>query len=279
MRDVENKLISKKKSGQYMVEFGLTFIFFIFIILAVINLMLIAYNFNLGQRATWEAARLAAIGASNSNVATVIYDRFASQFFASPFMVSAIDFDTETFITPNNQFERIEGTEIEVNIGYRTGFSFLAMSAIEGTFPIRSRLYVIQRNDNDRDGFYDTVTANAKADSRQSDHDNDAIADSSDPDWDNDGRTNLTDTGILLYNGAAYTLDTGVGAKVVTKLSDGKFCARIIHILSDGSYDSGPYPFRPQKIPRTYSGYIPIPIMVDLSYDKNNNGWEDRYDN
>ncbi len=268
-----------------MVEFGLTFVFFVFIVLAVINLMLVAYNFNLGQRASWEACRLAAVGGTNNEIATVVYNQFTSQFFSSPFMVSRIEFDSRTFITPNNMFERVEGRDVEVNMAYRIGFSFMAMSAIQGEFPIHSKLVVIARNDNDRDGYFDTTTVtwagtppNNRVDSRPSNHDADALGDTMyDNDFDNDGRANFVDTGILLWNGASYTLDTGAGPRLVTKLTTtGRFFARVIHVLSNGTYDSGPYPLRSQAIPRRTG--VTNPVMLDLSYDRNNNGWEDKYD-
>jgi hypothetical protein len=270
--------------GQYMVEFGMTFIFFIFIVLAVINLMLVAYNFNLGQRAGWEAARLAARGGSNASVADVVYTQFVSQFFASPFLQSAIIFDKNTFITPNNEFDRVQGKEITVFMGYRVGVSFLAMSNFQATFPITTRLIVIQRNDQDRDNLYDTTTVNAKADSLTNNHDNDSYNDiTTDTDDDNDGRMDIVDTGIITWNGFAYNLDTGMGPRLCPILDDGTFHAPVLMttVTQTGAvrWDTSPIALRPQTIPRSRVGFVPLPsIYVDLSKDRNNNGWEDKYD-
>jgi hypothetical protein len=273
----------RPERGQYMVEFGLTFIFFIFIVLAVINLILVAYNFNLGQRAGWEAARLAARGGSNAEVAEVIYDQFVSQFFASPFMQSAIAFDRNTFITPNNEFDRVQGKEITVYMGYRIGISFLAMSNFQATFPITTRLIVIQRNDNDRDRLFDTTTANPRADASLNNHDNDSFNDvTTDTDDDNDGRRDPVDTGIIAWNGFAYTLDTGMGPRLVSSFDDGTFYAPVLMrtVTQTGAVrsDTTPITLRPIALPRP-RGAFPIPsITVDLSWDRNNNGREDKYD-
>lgn len=275
---------ARAENGQYMVEFSLTFVIFIFVIIGVINLMLIAYNFNLAQRVAWEAARKASIGASNASIANLIYDQFAQNFFATPFLVSAIQFDRNTFITPNNQFDRVHDTTVTVNVGFRTRFvMFSEMASVGASFPVYSTLTVIANNDLDRDGRFDTTTISARADNRLFDHDNDNVNDiTTDTDDDNDGRADAVDTGRLLYVGGIYTLDTGLGFRAVGKLAGGQFFARVIYPLSDGmSRDSGSYPAFPQQIPRDRylaNGTYHMIVRVDLSQDRNNNGWDDKWD-
>lgn len=286
VRPIGSRFVSRQGSaGQYIVEFSLTFIIFIFVIIGMINLMLIAYNFNLAQRVAWEAARKAAVGGSNAEVANLIYDQFALNFFATPFLVSQIQFDSRTFLTPNNHFDRVQDTTVTVNIGFRTRFVMFAEGASVGaTFPVYSSITVIQNNDLDFDGRYDTTTINPRADNRPNDHDNDNINDiTTDIDDDNDLRADRFDSGLIYWNGAQYVLDTGLhGPVAVPKLQTGLFYARPMYLLSDQvTWDSGPRPAFPMRIPRdgyTANGTWNIQTRIDMSQDRNNNGWDDKWD-
>lgn len=269
-----------------MVEFALTFIVFIFVIIGIVNLMLVAYNFNLGQRVAWEAARKASIGASNAELADFIYNQFATKFFATPFLVSAIQFDKNTFIVPNNEFNRVRDATVTVNIGFRTRFvMFSEMASVGASFPIQSSIVVIANNDLDRDGRYDTTTINGSADNLTNDHDNDGRNDvTTDTDDDADGRSDATDTGVVMYqSGVGYVIKTTAGFATNAKINpSGQFFARVIYTLSDqATRDSGPYPHFPQQIPRDLyatNGTTQMTYELDLSQDRNNNGWDDRWD-
>jgi len=282
-----------KRRGQYMVEFAMTFIFFIGVTLAVINMILMAYNFNLFQRVSWEVARKASLGAENGILAQIIYDDLITKLFASPFLVSAVEFDRTTFIVPNNLSERTEGTRVDINLAYRSGFAFLQGAGIYARFPVKTSLIVIARNDADRDGFYDTTFAGALNDSRQLDHDNDGLPDATDvnDDWrvagaaaaDDGGnfRPDTSDRGFVKYNATTqrYEMDTGLGFGFATRINrdSGLFFCRVNDFSVFGVSSPGPYPIAPRKVPRNYSdtGANPIITSLDLSYDNNNNGWDD----
>jgi hypothetical protein len=265
-----------------MVEFGLTFVFFIFVVLATINMMLVAYNLNLAQRTSWEAARKAGVGATNDEVADVIYREFFSKMFASPFMISKPDWGNNDWILPFNQAERVQGREATVTLRYTIGFSFLAMSNIQATFPVATRLVVIAQNDEDRDGLHDQLSDNFP-----SDHNNNGTADGGPghltADDDGDGIPNYRDRGEIKWNGTAYMMRTMNAAGAWSgwasnaRIATGFFAAPQIHTLSDGALFYAPAPLRKQAIPRHRDGTSgEIVIGVDLSYDLNNNGWEDK---
>jgi len=259
-----------------MVEFGLTFVFFIFIVLACVNLMLVAYNFDTAQRTSWEAARRAAVDGTNTEVANVIYDEFVKRFFGSVFLISKIEFSPTTFIQPNSVAARTEGKEVQINLGFRTGLSLGPFGEIYGTMPVSSRLAVIALNDEDRDSVRDANEA------LPGDHDNDGANDATDTDDDNDGTPDVSDVGTLTYNTVAYTLDgPDSGALAFGALQGGTFAARLIHVDTSGDSAYEPWPQRPRTIPRdryTVNGYDAFTMLVDLSYDKDNDGWEDKFD-
>lgn len=273
----------------------MTFIFFIFIILAVTNLIILAYNFNLAQRTAWECARRASIGASNNEIREVIYNQFISKMFTSPFLQTRLTFDSRSFVYPNDQFQRVQSMPITINMGFRAGISFLLGSSVTANFPVTSKLYMIAPNDADRDGLYDTTTSgiitqtglniDSVRDTRPyTDHDNDGLDDiTADTDDDGDSRADSLDFGTLKYDriSNSYELDTGSGFKVVPVLANGRFCARPIFILSNGVTETAPLPLFPMAIPRDRylaNGDSAIQTIIDLSYDKNNDGWEDKFD-
>ena len=293
-----------------MVEFGMTFIFFIFIILAVINLILLAYNFNLAQRTAWECARRASVGASNNEIREIIYSQFIEKMFASPFLMTKLTFDSRSFVVPNDQYDRIQSEYVTINMGFRAGFSFLLGSAVTANFPVTSSLYMIAPNDADGDGRYDTrpplpVTTQtgraiaelvdtlcrgnfAMTDSPdyQADHDNDRIDDvRSDTDDDNDGIPDAQDFGFVGYDNpsSSYVIDSAGYGNWIAKpsVSKGRFAARPIWLLSDfATFDSGPRPIFPMAIPRdrySTNGTVAIGIRIDMSRDTDNDGREDKF--
>ncbi|RMH58502.1 MAG: hypothetical protein D6679_04730 [Candidatus Hydrogenedentota bacterium] len=256
-----------------MVEFGLTITVFVFIVLACVNLILIGYNLDTAQRAAWEAARKAAVGASNSQIADVIYDQFATKMFSSFILISKPNFDPTSFVVPNDLLYRVEGFPVQINLGYTTGMSLGPLGNLELTFPVSSKLRVITHNDEDQDGLNDAVEA------FPNDHDNDGIVDSSDSDVDNDGIIDSLDKGTIRWNGAAYVINTGSGEVPNPSLANGRFATRILWPLSDGSTFVENWPYLPRAIPRDLSGVenTNLYITVDLSYDADNDGWSDRY--
>lgn len=274
----------RRSTGQYMVEFGMTFVFFIFVILAVINMILLAYNFNLGQRAAWEAARRAAVGGTNSEVAYIVYDQYFTKYFASPFIQSKMEFDSSTFILPNDIKDRVDAEEITLNLSMRVGFSIYE-GHISTTLPLTTKLICIAKNDADRDGLYDL---DVSRDANSSDHDNDGTEDEDDLDDDGDARPDTGDYGSIKWNGAAYQLRTynggawsAWGASSDARFTAGKFHAPMMYWCSDGSMMAGPAPYRPQQIPRPWpaSPYSTnVENYIDLTYDADNDGWEDKYD-
>lgn len=278
---------SHNHKGQYMVEFAMTFIFFIGVTLAVINMILMAYNFNLCQRVIWEVARKASLGADNGALKQMIYDDLITKFFASPFLVSAIEVDRTSFVMPNSLSERVQGAEVTINFAYRSGFAFLEGSGIYARFPVKTSLIVIARNDEDRDGYYDTSVAGTLNDSRTYDHDNDSNADINDNDDDGDLLLDSVDTGQLRYNSITgnYEISTTGSPAFVAATGTinntsspfyGMFFSRVLNMSDKGVAIAGPYPLTPQKIPRNYiAPGVSIITKVDLSWDRNNNGWDD----
>ena len=62
-----------------------------------------------------------------------------------------------------------------------------------------------------------------------------------------------------------------------SRLDGGFFAAPAVHLLSNGTRQYSPAPIRPQQIPRFRDGTGgSIETMVDLSYDSDNDGWEDK---
>ena len=266
--------------AQYMVEFGLTFVFFIMVILATINMMLAAYNFNLAQRASWEAARKAALGGTNNEVADIIYNQYVSRMFASPFMISKPEWGENDWIVPFNEAERVQGKTATINLRYTLGFSFLAMDNIQATFPVLTRLVVIARNDHDRDNLHDRLN-----DPFPDDHNNNGVSDATDTDIDGDRIPNHLDRGEIHFNGVSYIMrsmradGTWTGPATNSRISGGFMAVPRIYVLSDGSLHHGPAPLRKQAIPRIRGGAFSwVVTNIDLSHDANNNGWEDKFE-
>lgn len=279
-----------------MVEFAMTFVFFIFVTIAIINLILLAYNFNLAQRVSWEVARKAALGAPTGTLKEMVYDDLITKFFASPFLVSAMEWDSKTLVSPEDRLARVQGEFVTINFAYRAGFSFLEGGGIYAQFPIQTKLLVLEPNDADRDGFYDTSTISTLADTRTSNHDADLyINDVDDPDDDNDDLADGIDYGELMYNSTLSRYEYSVPALGIgfTPLPNGRdvtglYFARVINVYKLGdalpdstAYRAVVYPARPQVIPRNPDpnpATPPIILRVDLSYDVNNDAWEDMAD-
>ena len=273
----------KAVSGQYMVEFGLTFGFFIFIILAMINLILAGYNYDTVQRATWEATRNAALGGTNADVATIIHDEWVTRSIGTTLMMSDVNFDAAGFITPFNEIDRVEGSPVTVNLDYIVGFSLGIFGEVTMPMKVRSTLFVTAHNDEDRDNFADDWEF--AGDNRYpDDFDNDGIVlDSADDDWDGDGIPNESDWAWILVdnNGAGNVVlerPLGTFLSQPAALQDGYFAARQMYVTDNGDTVYSPYPLRPRRIPYDPAESDSLPIMIDLSRDADNDGWEFKFD-
>ena len=271
------------ESGQYMVEFGLTFIIFVFIILGCINLILAGYNYDTAQWACWTAARKAVVGGTNGDVTEIIYNQYVERFFSSPMLISAIEFNQSNFINPIEQINRSEGISVTVQMNYRTGLSLGYFGNIEMPFKVSSTLTVIAENDADRDGYVDSLEdAYIPLTLFSNDHDNDGVADGSDSDVDGDGRADEVDTAIISsFGNNVFTLQTftnGVLASTVI-MPDDRFAARQIWTLSNADTFAAPWPMVPRAMPADPTGVATIVLRdIDLRYDADNDGWEDKFD-
>lgn len=272
------------RSGQYMVEFGMTIGIFIFVVMASVNLILAGYNYTTTQRAAWEAARRAATDATNAEIAQIIHDELVSKYYGSMMIMSAVQFDKNTYITPNAIRDRAEGKMISVNLGFKIGLSLGILGSVTANAPISTRLAVIAKNDEDRDGIRDADEAFVN----QEDHDNDAVKDTGDTDDDNDGILDVDDTGVIVrqpygwWDWSWLYKSNGSPAQWLYPF-DGKFAARQIHVRSDRTVVYEPWPIFPRAIPRDYyprdaRWSIYLPIRIDLSYDADNDAWEDKWD-
>lgn len=280
------RIRNERVLGQYMVEFGMTFGIFVFILTAAVNLILVGYNYDTAQRAAWEAARKAVVGGTNGQITEIIYNEFVEKFFSSMLLVSKINFDPTKFIVPNEHIFRVRGKEIEINMDFDFGLSLGFMGDVYSTLPISSRLTVVDKNDEDVDGYVDSLEPTyIGLPLFANDHRNNGISDSSDSDIDGDNVPNGVDTGtiscfmpgtvsITMPYHPAYGL---AGARV---LSDGQFATRMITNLSSGDTKLEPWPVVARRFPCDYYNGVKktISFQVDLSYDRDNDGWSDKWD-
>lgn len=262
-------------SGQYMVEFALSLIIFVAVTIGVVELMLMGYDFNLAQRASWEAARKTAIGQSNTQINDFVDTMLVQGWISGMALVTHPTFTSTTLVTPNNQMDRVEGKEAQVNFGFTFGLVMPGLSQFTTTIPVRSRLVITAKNDEDRDGIHDAV-----GDPSPGDHDDDGVTDGVDTDDDGDGWLDAVDSALITTVGTASTTVTNFGI-LTFAITDDNFHCPVFYQLSGGRVQREPLALFPRMIPRdryAANGNATIVTLIDLSFDEDNDRYEDKFD-
>jgi hypothetical protein len=195
-------------SGQYMVEFALTFVVFVVFIVFVVDMAFMIYNHNLFYNAVYRGARTAALGASNQEIRNEVSEYAAENYFPTIFMVAHPE--SGVTISPSDEIDRVQGTTVRVSMRTTFGINFMGMIPVTITYPISSEELFYNFVDNDRDGLKDPLEANPK------DHDNDGQNDNyffsgPDMDADNDGTNAGKDTvKVGYFDGVAVDCPGGL---------------------------------------------------------------------
>ncbi|MFB6346787.1 MAG: TadE/TadG family type IV pilus assembly protein [bacterium] len=297
------------ESSQYMVEFGLTFAFFIFFVIQVFDISILIYNHHLLYHGASQAARESALGASNNKIKDTVVTSAVDNFLPSIMGRAHINKIT---ISPKEEINRVRGTETSVTLDAELGFMVLGVYPLTLEIPISSHSFVTQKNDRDRDGCKDSMEGpNTPCDSYESfdwtvsgNHDNDlggsTQSDSyylrmgNDIDADDDGTTYLSDTVAIGYFGSGAPGDCEGYA--IFRPNDGanspqcSFQGNTWEEWFEGGYhapeiwsddsDASPKVFS-RKLPKwhvVHSTLTHFTRNLRTEHDLDNDGWIDKYD-
>ncbi|MFP4686477.1 MAG: TadE/TadG family type IV pilus assembly protein [bacterium] len=294
----------RNRDGQYMVEFALALSVFVFFVFFVIDLGLLIYIHNTFYHGVARGARVAALGGSNDEIQDAV-EKEAGSYLSTIFLIARPE---QISVTPEEEINRVDGTEVLVKMDTTIGISLFGVSQLVVTKPVRSRMVVVQQNDADRDGCKDDLSgAGVACDSYDSfpetfqrDHRNTGSEDAyqfggEDSDPDGDGIDWADDTVAIAYinNGicSGYYIYRphnqpgstdcgnidGISGTVWESWFDGWYHAP--EIWEDGT-EAAPQLFE-RKLPRWHvdnSSLTYHVITLRTAYDSVNNGWEDKYD-
>jgi len=290
--------LQSNESGQYMVEFALSFTLFILFVFFVIDLGLLIYNHNLFYRAVSRGAREASLGASNQQITRSIGEFVSDRYFPGVFSVANPPEGVE--IRPTNEIDRVDGTEVIVIMDARFGISIFQFLPLTVELPIRSRELIVQDNDRDRDGLKDRM------ETHPGDHDNNGNVDElrfdgPDGDADGDGENWSSDTvaigyfqsgGVITCSGyAIYRPEAGGSRNNTCTFNPTKYGTGTWEQWFDGAYHAPeiwddnsvalPKLFE-RQLPRwsvdNDPGLVRFTRILRTAYDADNDGWEDKYD-
>jgi len=281
-----------EEHGQYLVEFALAFTVFILFILFVIDIGLVIYNHNLFYRGVSIGAREASLGASNDQIEQAVGSYVEDRYFPGVFSVAIPPNGVQ--INPPDEIDRVDGANVTVIMDSRFGISIFQFLPLTVELPIRSGELIVQENDRDRDGRKDSL------ESDPGDHDNDGIQDEfqfdgSDTDPDGDANAWHSDTIAIGYFDSSGTSscdgyafyrpnDSPASADLCSyqgntwdQAFDGEYHAP--ELWNDGSI-ALPMLFS-RRLPRwnvDNSTRTEIVRELQTAYDRDNDGWEDKYD-
>lgn len=287
------------ESGQYLVEFGLSFVVFVIFVFFVIDMGLMIYNHNVFFHGVYVGAREASLGASNNEIRSTVADEVVPSYFPTLFMRAHPD--TGVAIRPKDEIERVEGTTVSVEMDSTFGLSLLGLYTMTLEVPISSQALIIASNDEDRDGCKDSLEAPSRdctgyeyfPNTYPQDHDNDGTMDQyifngPDQDADDDGRTIQQETIQVAYfqnppdTPGYYISRPGadnftLGGRSWDEAFNGTYHAPV---LWDNGTQSTPQSFA-RKLPRwnvNNSSDTTFQRTLFSAYDRDNDGWEDKYD-
>jgi hypothetical protein len=300
--------LHRSDDGQYMVEFALSFVIFTIFILYVIDLGLLIYNHNLFYHGIAEAAREASIGASNDEIQQTVEDYIVDRYFPTALMVAQPD--TGLVIEPQNEIERVHGTEVTVRMPTTFGFSILGFGNMLLSVPIQSSEVITVQNDEDRDGCKDPLEASGTScngymsfsSTAPNDHRNSGNTDQiyfggSESDADDDGADLYNDRVYIGYfqsppsGGSTYAINRPNDSPLTPSGSttfnwngrtwetwfEGTYHAPVVW---DEGTESVPKPF-PRTLPEAQVDNSSETVTIRTlqgDYDRDNDGWEDKYD-
>lgn len=296
------------RSGQYMVEFSVTFVVFFFFITACISIILWGYNYNILQGAAFKASRDFAIGnvqdvplitnweAGNRKVGYSI-DAIKQQLLADlggkliplplfVFSVDSIDFALcrQRDMEPNSDATwamYTDGNFARITINYKWGISLGFLGELTSTTPIVTDMVIVRDNDEDWDSSDDGFEGQWA-----DDHDNDGTDDGDtegayDLDDDGDGIEDWVDTGMLV-RGPEGT----IWLYADTWTTGGVDTTTLRTLYGDDRYHdpewiaintTAPVILFPRQVPRALHDDSAT-IRISMKYDKDNDGWMDCFD-
>lgn len=291
-------------SGQYLVEFGLSFVVFMMFVFFVIDMGLLIYNHNVFYHGVFVGARKASLGASNRTIRTTVVNQVVPDYL--PTLLMRAHPDTGVTIRPSREIERVEGTTVTVEMDTTFGLTLLGFYTMTLAVPISSQALIIADNDRDRDGCKDSLESGSTSCSGYrdftatypQDHDNDGTADEylfggPDADADNDGISIQDETVEIAFfenpptgsPGYAISRGTGpaggsfsVGGTVWETWFEGRYHAPV---LWDDGTQTPPQGFA-RRFPKWHVENSSDTIdrrTLFSSFDSDNDGWEDKHDN
>jgi len=294
------RIRNQGEEGQYMVEMGLTLGYYVFVFIGVISVILAGYNFNSIQRGAWEAARGCAIGGTDKEVRRILANQVAGHYFNTAVLFVNMD---SVSVYPHED-SRVDGVLCTVKMVYKVGINAGIFGNVVGQYTLTSTLPVNTDNDDDRDGLNDKNGGDLFID----DHDNDMVPDTAGTDADGDGIPDDDDSGWIRRSSAGvfiYSAQAGLGSDAYHNLpepvdgssgdSEQRFLVPLIYQreVQDISLFPMMTPARVSSDPGIPPGKTvgewdvpPAPahvagdfmVQVDLKYDRDNDGWEDRVD-
>ena len=129
----------KREKGKSLVEFALVLPIFLFILITLIELCLVVHNYLLVSSCAQEAARIGAVGSSDTEIRAVI-DEALGKLINTYFLKGEVPADGVT-ITPVESERRV-GEEIMVSINYKVwvniGYIWTHLLGLE--LPARAQL-------------------------------------------------------------------------------------------------------------------------------------------
>lgn len=295
---------SRSESGQYLVEFSLSFVVFMLFVFFVIDMGLMIYNHNVFYHGVFVGAREASLGADNETIQSTVVNEVVPNYFPTLFMRAHPD--TGINIHPSDEIERVSGTTVTVEMNTTFGMTLIGLYTMTLEVPISSRALIVSENDEDRDGCKDKLEGpNQPCDGYRyftstfpQDHDNDGFQDQyifngSDPDADNDGipiqdetvRVGFfqnTPSGSDVF--AIQRSDTAAAGPGFTRGGDywetwfdGGYHAPVLWHDDTQSTNQN----FSRKLPRWHvdnSSDTVFKRTLFSAYDADNDGWEDKYD-
>ncbi|HNW92821.1 MAG TPA: TadE/TadG family type IV pilus assembly protein [bacterium] len=295
--------------GQSTVEFAVMFVVFFIFIFACLSIILWGYNFNILQRAGYEASRQFAIGSlqeapiiSNWEAGTravgyndtttmmTLYAQLSQKLIPLPlfqFAVTNMQFSLVRQRNPEpnptaSWAEYTDGNKARITMDYTYGISLGVFGEITSSYPLVHEFYIVRGNDEDRDGRDDTYEGRWA-----NDHDNDGALDgdtdgSYDLDDDGDGVQDYTDTGMITRD-AAGTVQLWTYQWSSAAHSDTQWVVR--RTITDNRfhvplwYNTALFPnlIFPSVVPQNAANR-PARLEVSLKYDSDNDGWQDCFD-
>lgn len=155
------------KTGQYLVEFAMAIVIFIFVFVSFVELGLAVYNYRLMNAAAISAARLGVKGATDDEMKWYILQRVGSLY---PTAFLKVDFGPRSVEITPSYADRMQGTMLTVRIDLIQGVSLAGYFFMKIDFPISVNMPMAC------DVYLDT-DADGKGDYTDPDDDNDGFSD------------------------------------------------------------------------------------------------------